>query len=285
MPVPSEASELIRLHRLAQDRRGNLPHSIDKRETNLKAFARWLEPRGLLEAARQDVELFLDQRRTREGRKISDRTRYYWLAHFHAFYLWAISEDLTTEDPTARIIRPRQRRTLPRPIDGDDLVMAIRGARPEMRAILSLAAFAGLRCQEIAGLDRDDVIEAKGLLRIRHGKGQRERIVPIHPDVMEALRMLPLPRTGAIFIRVRGGRYSPNWMSVTCSRYLKEMGINATADQCRHWFGTEVYEATKDIRVTRGVARPPEPEHDGGVHRLFARPGGGGGGVTPARGG
>ena len=77
-----------------------------------------------------------------------------------------------------------------------------------MRAMLALAAFAGLRCQEIAGLDRDDIIEAKGLIRVRFGKGAKERIVPIHPDVMEALRCLPLPRTGAI--RAAEGRASPS---------------------------------------------------------------------------
>jgi hypothetical protein len=33
MPVTSESVELIRRHRLAQDRRGNLLSSMDKRET------------------------------------------------------------------------------------------------------------------------------------------------------------------------------------------------------------------------------------------------------------
>ena len=64
LPVPTEATELLRLHRLAQDRRGIQPNSIEKREQYLRAFARWLDPRGLLDASRQDVELFLDKRRT-----------------------------------------------------------------------------------------------------------------------------------------------------------------------------------------------------------------------------
>jgi integrase len=78
-----------------------------------------------------------------------------------------------------------------------------------MHAMLRLAAFAGLRVQEIAGLDRDDIIEAKGLIRVRHGKGQKERIVPLHPDVLAALRCVPIPKTGAIFVRPRGGRHLP----------------------------------------------------------------------------
>jgi hypothetical protein len=68
-------------------------------------------------------------------------------------------------------------------------------------------------------------LEAKGLIRVRMGKGGKERIVPAHPDVMEALRCLPLPRTVAIFVRPMGGRYSPNRMSATCNRYLHDAGF------------------------------------------------------------
>jgi integrase/recombinase XerC len=259
MPVPSESVQLIRRHRLAQDRRGNLLSSMDKRETYLRAFARYLAPRGLLDANRQDIELFLDKRRTREGRKISPRTRYYWLAHFHSFYEWAVNEELLTVDPTVTIVRPKQRRTLPRPIMHDDLVMAIRAARPQMRAMLSLAAFGGLRVQEIAGLDRDDIIEAKNIIRVRHGKGEKERIVPLHPDVMEALRCLPLPRTGALFVRARGGRHLPYTVGNAIRHYLRDLGINATGHQLRHWFGSEVYANTHDIRVTQELLGHSSP--------------------------
>ena len=153
-----------------------------------------------------------------------------------------MSEELTETNPTEKIIRPRARSTLPRPIDADDLLMAVRAAPPEMRAMLSLAAFAGLRCQEIAGLERDDVIEAKGLLRIRHGKGDKERLIPIHPDVMAALRCLPMPKERVICSVACVVRpTAPNWLSTCISRYLDEMGIDATAHMCRHWFASEVY--------------------------------------------
>jgi integrase/recombinase XerC len=259
LPVTTETAELLCSYRLAQERRGNLPSSVGHREIYLRAFARWLEPRGLLDATRQDIEPFLDKRRTRDGHKISSRTRYYWIAHLHGFYKWAVFEELVTVDPTVAIIRPKQRQTLPRPIDDDDLVMAIRAARPQMRAILSLAAFAGLRCMEIAGLERDDIIEAKGLIRIRHGKGDKERIVPLHPDVMSALRMLPLPKTGALFVRTRGGRHLPHTVGKVIRHYLHDMGIDATAHMLRHWFASEVYANTHDIRVTQELLGHSSP--------------------------
>src|ERR1039458_1440454 len=133
--------DLIRAHHLSQVRRNNRPRSISRRDDNLATFARWLSPRGLLAAQRDDVERFLDERRARSGGPIVARTRYGWLSHFHGFYPWAISEDLTTEDPTAHIIRPKMERTLPRPAATGELLAALQDASPLHRCWLLLAAY------------------------------------------------------------------------------------------------------------------------------------------------
>ena len=263
-PISDEHAELLRRYRQHQERRMLLDSSIEHTRTRLRAFARWIEPGGMLDATRADVETFLDKRRTHDGRKLNSRTRYYWIAHLHTFYEWALTEGLTEADPTVSIRRPRQRRVLPRPIGTEDLELAIRTAPSQMRAMLSLAAFAGLRVQEIAGLERDDVIEAKGLVRVRHGKGAKERIVPAHPDVLEALRGLPMPKTGYLFTRPRGGRFTPNRLSVVIARYLREHGIDATAHRCRHWFATETYAHGHDIRVVQELLGHSDPSTTAG---------------------
>jgi site-specific recombinase XerD len=264
-PLSQEHAEILRRYRLDQERRGLLPSSIEHSGTRLRAFARWVEPdRVLFDATREDVETFLDARRTRDGRKLNSRTRYYWLAILHGLYEWAAAEGLTDTDPTARIVRPKQRRVLPRPIGDEDLELAIRTSTAQMRAMLALAAFAGLRVQEIAGLDRDDVIEAKGLIRVRRGKGATERIVPLHPDVLAALRCVPMPKTGAIFVRPRGGRFTGNRLSVVIAAYLREQGIDATAHQLRHWFATAIYASSKDLRVTQELLGHSDPSTTAG---------------------
>jgi site-specific recombinase XerD len=250
-PVSPEAQELLHFHRIAQERHGNLPNSIQSRQVHLYALARWLAPLGLLEATRQDIERFLDKRRTRDGHKISSRTRRCWIVHLHAFYAWGLSENLTDSDPTVAIVRPTSRRTLPRPIDRADLDFAIRAARPQMRAMLSLAAFGGLRVQEIAGLERDDIIDSKSLVRVRHGKGDNERVIPLHLETMTALQRLPMPERGIIFRRPSGVRHWPATLSLEISRYLHGLDIDATAHQCRHFFATEIYANTHDLRLTQ----------------------------------
>jgi integrase/recombinase XerC len=41
--------------------------------------------------------------------------------------------------------------------------------------------------------------------------------------------------------------------------YLHDLGINATGHQLRHWFGSEVYANTHDIRVTQELLGHSSP--------------------------
>lgn len=238
---------------LDMERRGLIESSMRIRRIYLSAFMRWMGERSILLATKAEIDLFLDQRR------IGPRTRCTWLSHLHSFYAWAIGEELLTDDPTAKISRPKLRHTLPRPAATDDLRRLLGVAKPKEKCWVLLAAFQGLRCQEIAGLRREDVAEGEGLLRVVHGKGGHERMMPLHPDVMAALDELPMPRTGWLFTRVRGGRYTPAALSYYFNRFLHDNEVPATAHQFRHWFGTQLYGSTHDLRLTQEMLGHANP--------------------------
>ena len=140
----------------------------------------------------------------------------------HAFYRWAIDNEMTQVDPTVRVRRPKMRRVLPRPIEDRDLAYALDMANPELRAMLLLGCFQGLRCMEIAGLERQDIMDqAKpAKLRVAEGKGGHERVMPLHPAVLEALkahRMPPQSRGGPIFTMEHGGGLTPRGCRLGCA--------------------------------------------------------------------
>jgi integrase/recombinase XerC len=235
-------------------RRGLLESSIAKRVIALRALHRWLgNETPLLDVTTEQIETFLDER------EIGPRTRHNWLVHLGVVLEWAVGEGLIEMNPTAKIVRPKLRRTLPRPAPTEDLRRLLDVTDIKQRCWVLLAAYQGLRCQEIAGLRREDVIEADSLLRIVHGKGGHERMLPLHPDVLSALRSLPMPRVGWIFTRERGGRYTPNAMSKFFNRFLHEQGVDATAHQLRHWFGTQLYNSTNDLRLTQEMLGHSDP--------------------------
>src|ERR1035437_7292649 len=103
--------ELIAAPHPSQVRRNLMPTSIEKRDESLEVFARAMGTGSLLAATRQDIELFLDSRHTSRG-PIVPKTRYAWLSHLHGFYEWAIREEISTVDPTAKIVRPKMHRGL-----------------------------------------------------------------------------------------------------------------------------------------------------------------------------
>lgn len=249
--------QLIAAMRLDMERHGLLESSILKREINLKALRRWLG-KSLLDATQEDLELFLDGRRTREGAPIGPRTRFTWVANLAAFYRWTLKEGLLEENPAADLIRPKVRRSLPRPADTGRLRHLIDRAGPKERCWVLLAAYQGFRCKEIAGLRREDVVDSEGLIRVL-GKGDNERLLPLHPEVLAALVALPLPRSGWVFTRARGGRYSANAMSAYFNEFLRNNDAGATAHQLRHWFGTTFYANTQDLRLTQEMMGHADP--------------------------
>lgn len=232
-----------------------MPSTIYRRRDMIRAFARYMNESGSLlsEASEQSIELFLD------GRRIGARTRYTWLSALACFYDHVVDEGHMAVNPVRKIRRPKLRRTLPRPIGDEDLNVALAASWGQHKVWLILAAYAGLRCAEIAGLHRDDILFDINRLRIV-GKGGKERMVPMHPMVSRALAEWPRPRTNtAIFTRPSGGAWPADQLSREGSIHLHHLGVDATMHQLRHWFGTRTYAESKDIRVVQELMGHSSP--------------------------
>lgn len=206
------------------------------------------------------VGLTTEQLRGWLDRPLGDNARRTNISHLARFYRWAIIEDHATNDPTLRLSRPRVRRGLPRPIPTDDLTEALGQAVGEVRVMLALAAFCGLRCCEIAALDGGDVHDRRtpGLLVV-HGKGAKIRVVPLHHVAGELLRCHGIPAAGPVF--ERGGVRLPAWrVSKLLRAHLVACGFGATAHQLRHWYATETYERSGgDLRMVQELLGHASP--------------------------
>lgn len=242
--------QLIGAYAQDSSNRGLQVTTIEMRTVRLRCFAGWLD-RPLGTATADDVECFL------AGRRIGVRTRYTWLSHLSCFYRWGVRRDIFTADPTGRIDRPRLPKLLPRPISDANLTIAI-DAPPRVRAMLLLASHMGLRCCEISRLHANDIIDtADAPMILVHGKGAKDRMIPLHPLVLDALG--PLPHRGWLFRRAEGGQLSPAEVSIMMRRHLHDQGIDATGHQLRHWFATRVYRATRDLRLTQELLGHASP--------------------------
>lgn len=249
-------SRLLVEYRRECVRRRLAASSIDKRMSVL-VRTELSVGRPLVEATVEELRRWLD------GRRTSARTQYAYVSHLAAFYRWAILEEHATVDPTLRIVRPRVRVGLPRPIATHDLEILIEQASSSsLRAMLYLGAHAGLRCMEIAGLDGPDVMfhHDPPVIVVVHGKGGKQRVIPIGPALLTALAAHGVPRSGPVFRRPDGDRH-PAWqVSQLLRAHMHGCGVDASAHQLRHAFATAVYRRSGgDLRMTQELLGHSSP--------------------------
>lgn len=219
---------------LTSMRRRNLsPGTIAKRASVARRLALFAECH-IEDVTRADIEAWLD------SRSLSARSRYADISHVSAFFQWAILEELTDIDPTARIERPKLPQGLPRPISTDDLRHALDQADdPLTVALLTFAAFAGLRCAEIAGLAAGDI---------------NGDVMLVHPACRAALRRHGVPLHGGIF------GLNAWQVSHHIREHLHACDIPASAHQLRHWFATECYSTSgHDLRMVQDLLGHTSP--------------------------
>lgn len=219
------------------------PTTIRCRGYALKRTARVVGPLDLAEPEIlgkwfADLELSPEARRTE-------------LSHVRSFYRWAVAAGCLDVDPSAQLPIPRVPRRVPRPMPDNDLAVALASAPEPVRAWLVLAAYAGLRACEIAGLHADDVRRDLDppVLVIREGKGGHQRVIPLHPEALDALNLHH--GRGYVFRRPDHQPFPAYSVSAGCNRFLHSIGITATLHQARHWFATSLYQSTLDLRLTQ----------------------------------
>ncbi len=135
------------------------------------------------------------------------------------------------------------------PADGDRAGM-------RDRAIAETLYSSGLRISELVALNWADLDLEMGMLRVRHGKGNKERIVPIGEPAIAALntwrRNMPVERgaSGPIFTNLRGGRITTRAIELIVSRMLARSGVanRITPHGLRHSFATHLLDHGADLR-------------------------------------
>ena len=187
----------------------------------LPQFVDYLEAIG---AQSVTVEAAIAWTRGSEG--VQPVTLSHRLGAVRGFARYLATIDPATEIPPCGLFGKQQRHIpyIYSPEEIGRLLQAAALLRPPLRAatheaLFGLLAISGMRIGEAFGLLRADVDLAEGVIRIRHTKFDRERLVPLHPSATKSLRgyvtrrdkLCPQPRTDTFFISSTGTtlRHSP----------------------------------------------------------------------------
>ena len=161
-------------------------------------------------------------------------------------YDWAIEAGCTDTSPAARLPKVPMKAGRPRPAPERAYSAALRSADPRELLALRLAAEVGLRRAEVTKIHSDDLFEDEGGVSLLvHGKGDRDRTVPLPKSLGEALTALPY---GYAFPGKDHGHLSPRYLGKLIARLLPD---TLTMHTLRHRFATRLYARRRDILMVQ----------------------------------
>src|SRR5271154_3589651 len=166
----------------------------------------------------------------------------------------------------ARTIRsPKNERRLPSILQEDEILRLLEfssssddttPASVRDRAIFETLYSSGLRVGELVGLDWRDIDEELGMVMVRAGKGNKDRLVPLGEPALDALKKwktaMPIAweHDGPVITNLRGGRLTTRSVEMILERRIEAAGISAgvTPHGLRHSFATHMLGNGADLR-------------------------------------
>jgi len=256
-------------------------------DTERREFLRWVEAEACLSpntvaAYRRDLEdyaRFLAARRRKpqsarphdvieylaglrgDGRAEATLCRRF--ACLRGFHRFLMAEGLAKSDPTATLDAPRKWRRLPR-VPSKEQVETLLAAVPRIsrrgrrdRAIFEALYATGARVGELLGARVRDYLDDLGLLKL-HGKGSKERLVPVGRAAREAIAAHLADRPGVaadapLIASLRGRKLTRDRVLRMLVEYASAAGWKEAPSphSFRHAFATHLLEGRADVRAVQ----------------------------------
>lgn len=248
--------------RYALHERGMRPASYRSIMASVRMLAEFAGTDDLRKLNHGTVKAFLywgRQERAWEARTFRNHRQY-----LRSFFAWCVAQGFVKTNPTEGIEKPKLPKRLPRCLSREDTQKILNQVRwypwrykfeaIRNETILYLLIYTGLRLQEMLDLEMSDVNLDSQEILIRQGKGQKDRIVPIHP------RLLPILQN-YLSARVAHHRHSQHFITCAksdakmtgkdvrafCQKLSRASGCYFTPHMLRHTFGRLAVEAGWDI--------------------------------------
>jgi site-specific recombinase XerD len=209
--------------------------------------ARFGKPIGQL--TREEVRTYVEEL-TARGNSAS------WLITQLAALKFLFRKTLGRPELVSFVSYPKRYKPLPTVLSDKEVAALLQAIRhPGYQAIAMVLYGAGLRIAEALALEVTDIDAARGVIRVRHGKGNKAREAKLSPTLYQWLRQYwaqqrpPLPYLFAS--RKTGRPPQAETVRAALARAAKQawVGKRVTPHVLRHCFATHLLEQGTDVRV------------------------------------
>ena len=182
-----------------------------------------------------------------------------------SFFRFMLDEGHIKDNPTQGMSSPKVGKSLPKPIS-DSGVRRLLDEPAKLRtpeadrdkAMLELLYASGMRVSELVSLNLNDIDLREGSVRC-FGKGNKERLIPIHPRAAAAVtkylkesrpRLARDEKQPAVFLNPRGERLTRQGFWQKIKEYAKSANLDTqiSPHTLRHSFATHMLSGGADLR-------------------------------------
>lgn len=247
-------------------------HTVRSHDCGLQKFIAWCDERGVTQP--QEITLPMIERyqkhlyhyRKSNGEALSLGAQVVFLKPIRPWFKWLTRNHYIGMNPASEVVLPKKPSSLPRAIltveEVEQVLNQCDVATPlgiRNRAMFEVLYSSGMRRMEVVHLKMWDVDTEHGTIMVRHGKGNKDRMVPIGERACAWLRryldeVRPLLESGdddgIVFLYELGGAILPDRLSDLAKRHMQNAGL-AYVGSChlfRHACATHMLEGGADIR-------------------------------------
>ena len=190
------------------------------------------------------------------------------LSSLRSFGSHLVRRRLRPDNPVKLVAMPKQSKPLPRFLSVDEMFRVVEVPAADTpwgkrdRLILELLYGSGLRVAELCKLDLADIDLAEGVVRVRAGKGRKDRLVPFGGAARDAfvayraVRGQLRGRAGrqdpqALILNRRGGRLTTRSVARIVDAACRAAGTRRAASPhgLRHSCATHMLDGGADLRT------------------------------------
>lgn len=208
-----------------------------------------------------DLDQFIND--YRKGHASSSCAR--MLSSIRAFHRFLCLKDESIKDPTLHFKQSGTSRHLPVYMSKEQVEMILDSFSEDDydvlgKTVLETLYACGLRVSELCALDMNDIRLSERRLTVRHGKGEKERIVPVAQEAIDQIKKYlavrkkyALEKERALFVNLRGNRISRQFVHTLIKKKVNELGLDPqiSAHSFRHSFASHLLDGGADLRIVQ----------------------------------
>ncbi|KGA26927.1 site-specific tyrosine recombinase XerC [Pectobacterium odoriferum] len=254
------------------------PRTIESYSERLRPFVTWCEERGMTQAAQVSLSVlegyqrYLHGYRKADGKPLAQGGQLNRLTAIRMLFRWLLQRHHILYNPAEQMTLPKAEKRLPAQILSEEETEAVMDAQNtetltglRNRAVLEMLWSTGLRRSELSELMLADVDVGRGVLVVRQGKGNKDRVVPVG---MRALvwvqryldavrpRLTTKHDSGYLFVTIWGKRLARSTLTILAGEAIREQAHLKKAGAChvfRHSMATQMLERGADTRHIQAI--------------------------------